>query len=49
MEDSFPDRDAKDLDPDDRKLMEEDKLYFKGYWMISLLAARENAFVVGVI
>lgn len=29
MEDSFPDRDAKDLDPDDRKLMEEDKLYFK--------------------
>ncbi|XGW22058.1 hypothetical protein V3C99_004765 [Haemonchus contortus] len=29
MADSFPDQDVKNLDADDRKLMEEDKLYFK--------------------
>ncbi|VDM64365.1 unnamed protein product [Angiostrongylus costaricensis] len=29
LADSFPDRDIKDLDADDRKLMNEDELYFK--------------------
>lgn len=34
--DSFPEQDIKKLDPDDKKLMEEDALYFKGISSFSM-------------